>query len=301
MAEPTRELIAGVAGAGVFGGFHAGKAAATPGVKLARVYDRDLGHASALAERHGADAFDDAGAFMTGLDALIVATPADSHGPLALAALKAGAHVYVEKPLAVTLEEADALLAAAAKARRVLACGHQERVTFRAMGILDAPDRPRAIDSVRRGTPNARNRDVSCVLDLMIHDLDLALLLSWGEPVAVEAQGAFDAVSAEIVFADGLVARFEASRVAESRERTMRLAYASGEVEIDFLKPAFDNRCAVALDAGFATAPGASDPLGASVAAFFAAVRGEGAPVADGAAGARALDLALAVEAAAGL
>ncbi len=301
MADPSRELMAGVAGAGVFGGFHAGKAAAAPGVRLARVYDQDLARARALADRHGAAAFDDAAAFVAGLDTVTVATPADSHGPLALAALKAGAHVYVEKPLAVTLEEADALSAAAAKSGRVLACGHQERVTFRAMGVLDAAERPREVASVRRGTPNTRNRDVSCVLDLMIHDLDLALLLSRGEPAAVEADGAFDHVKAEIVFADGLVARFEASRIAEARQRTMRLDYASGEVEIDFLAPAFENRSSVPLEAGFASAPGASDPLGASVAAFFAAVRGEGAPVADGAAGARALDLALAVEAAAGL
>ena len=301
MADPSRELIAGVAGAGVFGGFHAAKSAAAPGVRLARVYDRDLGRARLLAERHAAEAFDDAAAFVDGLDAVTVATAADSHGPLALAALLAGAHVYVEKPLTVTLEEADALLAAASKAGRVLACGHQERVTFRAMGILDAVERPRKIASVRRGTPNDRNRDVSCVLDLMIHDLDLALLLAQGEPAAVEAEGAFDAVTAEIVFADGLVARFEASRVADARERTMRLEYASGEVEIDFLKPAFDNRSTLVLDAAFASAPGASDPLGASVAAFYAAARGQGAPVADGAAGARALDLALAVEAAAGL
>ncbi len=299
------ELSAGVAGAGAFGAVHARKYAGADGVRLRRVYDPHLDRARALAADvagpGGAEGTDDLAAFLDGLDLVTVAAPGAAHAALAAAALGAGAHVYVEKPLAVTLDEADALTAAAARAGRVLACGHQERVVFRAMGLLALTERPLRVESVRRGTPNARNRDVSCVLDLMIHDLDLALLLAGGEPVAVEAQGGFDRVEAEITFDTGLTAAFAADRQAPARERTMALDLPSGAVRVDFLQPAFANASAAPLNALFAADAGARDPVGASVAAFVAAARGQRAPVADGRAGARALDLALAVEHAAAL
>ncbi len=270
-------------------------------MRLRRVYDPHLDRARALAADLGAEGTDDLAAFLQGLDLVTIAAPGAAHADLAAATLKAGAHLYVEKPLAVTLREADAMVAAADKAGRVLACGHQERVVFRAMGLLDLPERPLRVESVRRGVASARNRDVSCVLDLMIHDLDLALLLAGGEPVAVEAEGGFDAVEAEITFDTGLTAAFKADRQAAARERTMALDLPSGAVSVDFLAPSFENGSAAPLNALFAADPDARDPVGASVAAFVAAVRGERAPTADGRAGARALDLALAVEHAAGL
>ena len=295
------KLKAGVAGAGVFGGFHAAKYANRPDAELVAVYDLDLERARAVAAPHGAEATDDLAAFLAGLDVVVVATPGDSHAAVARAALDAGVHAYVEKPLATRVEDARTLVALAAQRGLVLACGHQERVTFAAMGLLHARERPRSIESTRRGTPNARNRDISCVLDLMIHDLDLALALSGARPSRVEAEGAFDAVQARIAFDSGLEARFEASRVASERARTMRIAFPSGEVAVDFLQPAFENRSGVALDPLFAAAPAARDPLAASATAFLAAVRGEGAPIADGADGLAALELAREVERAAGL
>lgn len=301
MAELGAELKAGVAGAGAFGGVHARKYAGAQGVRLARLYDVDFARAQVLAGELGCEATDDYAAFLDGLELVTLASPGATHAELGLKALAAGAHLYVEKPLAVSLRDADALVAAAAKAGRVLACGHQERVVFRAMGLLDLAERPLTLESVRRGTPNTRNRDISCVLDLMIHDLDLALALAGGEPVAVEAEGGFDTVRAEITFDNGLTATFEASREAAARERTMALELPSGRVAVDFLSPTFENRSAAPLNADFAADEAARDPVGASVAAFVAAARGEGAPVADGRAGARALDLALAVEHAAGL
>ncbi|CAN5352960.1 Gfo/Idh/MocA family oxidoreductase [soil metagenome] len=294
-------LQAGVAGAGVFGGYHARKLAEQPGVRLVRVFDHDAARASALAQPRGGEGVDDLAAFLDGLDLVVIATPAESHAELGLAALAAGAHLYVEKPLASSLTDADALVTAAAKSKRVGASGHQERVTFAAMGLLSTAQRPRSVHSVRRGLPSPRCRDVSCVLDLMIHDLDLALLLSAGDAVAVEAEGGYDTVKAEVVFSDGLVAVFEASREAPARMRTMRLEYDTGDVEIDFLAPSFRNDSGVTLDAAFASSATGRDPLGVSFARFVAAARGEGAPVATFTDAARALDLALAVEAAAGL
>ncbi|HTK35129.1 MAG TPA: Gfo/Idh/MocA family oxidoreductase [Caulobacteraceae bacterium] len=292
-------LKAGVAGAGVFGGYHARKYASLPDVDLVAVYDHHLPRAQALAAELGAKAFDDLDAFLEAVDVATVATPADSHAPLARFALAAGRHCYVEKPLAVGRDDADALVTAAAEWGLVLACGHQERVVFQAMGLMSAPERPLRIEAVRRGTPSDRNRDVSCVLDLMIHDLDLGLALAGGW-TDVEAKGGFDDLAAEVDFGGGCTGRFEASRVAEWRERTMRLVYPSGAVEIDFLAPSFADGARFGLNADFAATAQGRDPLGASVAAFLAAVRGEAArPAVTGAEGAAALDLALAIEAAA--
>ncbi|HTI67366.1 MAG TPA: Gfo/Idh/MocA family oxidoreductase [Caulobacteraceae bacterium] len=290
-------LQAGVAGAGVFGGYHARKYAALEGVRLAAVYDHHLVHAEALAGPLGAQAFDDLDAFLAAVDVVTVATPGDSHAAIGLAALAADRHAYVEKPLAATGADALAMVAAAQARGLVLASGHQERVVFEAMGLMAVSERPLRIEAVRLGTPSERNRDVSCAPDLMIHDLDLALALAGaGTARVTAAEGGFDVVTAEVDFGGGLTGRFEASRQAPARRRTMRLVYPSGVVEIDFLAPAFANGTAHRLDAGFADTPQGRDPLGASVGRFLAAVEGRGRPAVTGEEGARALELALAIE-----
>lgn len=290
---------AGVAGAGVFGGYHARKYASLPGATLAAVYDHHLAHAEALARELGARAFDDLDAFLAAVEAVTVATPADTHFPIALASLRAGRHTYVEKPLAIADAEAAALVEAARDRGLVLACGHQERVVFEAMGLMDIAERPIRIEAVRLGTPSERNRDVSCVPDLMIHDLDLALALAGaGQARVVQSAGGFDSLAAEVDFGGGLTGRFEASREAPAKKRTMRLVYPSGTVEIDFLAPSFANATPHRLDADFARSPDGRDPLGASVGRFVAAAAGQGRPAVTGEEGARALALALAIEAA---
>ena len=296
-----REIKGGVAGAGVFGGYHAKKYAELPGAALTAVYDLDIERARALATPLDAYATDDLDAFLKLVDAVTVTTPAVAHADIAMKALAAGRHVYVEKPLAVSAEDGRALVEAAKAAGLVLACGHQERVVSAAMGLLDLPERPIRIEAVRRGTPSDRNRDVSCAPDLMIHDLDLALVLG-GRFKAVQAEGDFDSLTAEVVFESGMTGKFVASRVADKRERTMWIVFPSGEVEIDFLAPSFRNTTPFPLDPGFAQTPAGRDPLGTNVAGFLAAVRGETAraPV-SGEEGLIALELSLAVERTAGL
>ena len=296
-------LRAGVVGAGVFGGYHAKKYVELEGVTLVGVYDVDLARAEALAGPLGAKGFDDIDAFLAAVDVVTVAAPAVHHAAPALAALKAGKPVYSEKPIAVSPEDADKMVAAAAKAGVPLACGHQERVVFQAMGLLDIPEQPLRLEAVRRGTPSDRNLDVSVVLDLMIHDIDLALALCEGQPITVEGEGAItrstslDWVKAEATFDNGFIAVFDSSRVAEARERTMKVVYPSGEVEIDFLARTFRNTTPFPLIENFTETLAGKDPLGLSVAGFLKAVRGEAPrPVVTGEEAARALDLALAVE-----
>lgn len=294
-------LKAGVVGSGVFGGHHARKYAEMDGIQLVGIFDVDPARGQALAHTLGVTAFADMDALLAAVDIVTVASPATTHAGAALAALKAGKSVYVEKPLATTLEEADALIAEAAKQGAVLACGHQERVVSQAMGLLDIPEKPLRLEAVRKGTPSDRSRDVSVVLDLMIHDIDLALSLTDAEPLTVEADGDGDEVTAEATFDDGFTAVFTASRRAEARERTMKIVYPSGVLEIDFITRAFTNTTPFPLNEAFTETPAGRDPLGTSVGGFVAAVRGlSPRPVVTGEEAARALDLGLAVEQAGG-
>ncbi|MDR3511071.1 MAG: Gfo/Idh/MocA family oxidoreductase [Caulobacteraceae bacterium] len=301
------KLRAGVVGAGSFGGHHARKYAGLEDVTFVGVFDPDVQRAGALAGGLGGEAFEDLASLLAKVDVVTVASPASVHAEAALAALNAGKSVYVEKPLATRLEDADRLVQAAAKAGVVLACGHQERIVSAAMGLLDLPEAPLFLESVRFQPWGPRNTDVSCVLDLMIHDIDLALTMSHAEPLTVEAEarithGPFiDEATAEITLADGATLKLCASRIAETRQRRMRIVLPSGEVEVDFVARTFVNTTPFDLNADFADTPTGRDPLGASVSAFLAAVRGEAPrPAVTGEEAARALDLALAVEMAAG-
>lgn len=299
----TETLRGGVIGAGVFGGYHAGQYARLPGVTLSAVYDTHPERAARVAMPLGGRAFADFDAFLAAVDVVTVASPASHHADQALAALAAGKAVYVEKPVATTVAEADRLRVSAAARGLVLACGHQERVTFQAMGLLDVPEQPLLLEALRHGPPSERSRDVTAVLDLMVHDIDLALAISASDPVTAEADGArgpdgvWDKARAEVSFESGFTAIFDVSRLAEARQRTMRIVYPSGEVQIDFIARTFRNTTPFALNRDFADTPAAKDPLGASVEGFLNAVRGLAPrPVVTAEEAIAALDLAIAVE-----
>jgi predicted dehydrogenase len=300
MAEPLR---AGVIGAGVFGGHHARQYARLPGVSLSAVLDLHPERAAAVAMPLGGRAFTDLDRFLAAVDVVTVASPASNHAEQALAAIAAGKPVYVEKPVAASVADAERVRAAAAAGGVTVACGHQERVIFQAIGLLDVPEPPLFLEARRHGPPSERSRDVSAVLDLMVHDLDLALRLAPGAAVTAEAEGArgpggvWDRAAAEVTFDGGCVARFDVSRLAQARARTMRVAYPSGEVEIDFVARTFRNTTPFALNADFAGTPAARDPLGVSVEGFLQAVRGEAPrPVVTLDEAIAALDVAIAVE-----
>jgi predicted dehydrogenase len=305
MAESPvpRPLRGGVIGAGVFGGYHANQYARLPGVVLSGVLDVHPDRAAKVAMPLGGRGFTDMAEFLAAVDVVTVASPATFHAEHALAALAAGKAVYIEKPIAKSVADGEAVLAAAAAKSLVVACGHQERVVFQAMGLLDVPEQPLLLEALRHGPPSDRSRDVSAVLDLMIHDIDLALAICAADPVTAEGEGSlsddgvWDVARAEVSFENGFTAIFDVSRQAAERKRTMKVVYPSGEVEIDFMARTFRNTTPFALNADFADTPAGKDPLGASVAGFLAAVRGEAPrPIVNAEEAIRALDLALAVE-----
>lgn len=299
--QPMSEIMrAGVAGAGVFGGFHAQKYAALPGVRLSAVYDRDAERAAALARRYDAEPFTRFEAFLQAVEVVSIAAVATVHAELGLAALQAGRPVYLEKPLAADLAGAHALVQAAQARGLVLAAGHQERLTLQALGLLapGAP-KPRRIDAVRRGPWSGRGADVSVFLDLMVHDADFALALAGAEASRHTAHGRASASpwcdegEVEIRFANGVEARLAASRVSDARARSLTLAYEAGAVHIDFLANSVQDGAGLGLPPQLLLA----DPLGASIARFVAAARGEGEPAVSGAQAVGALALMLQAEA----
>jgi predicted dehydrogenase len=290
----------GVAGAGVFGGNHAKKLAANENAILVGIFDRSLARAQALGEPLGARAFDRLDAMLAEIDALVVATPAVAHGGVARAAIDAGRHCLIEKPLAATYEDA-LILVDHAKARGiVLQAGHQERYIFKAMGLLDVDETPKHLEAIRVGLPSVRGADVSATLDLMVHDIDLARLLFKCEPISIQAKRVAgppenaDAVEANLVFANGGTAHLVASRAADERDRRMTITYAAGDVAIDFIAKSFVDGPQFGLFPDFATR--IPDPMGAATADFLAAISGEKPVAISGEDGAAAVAIAEAID-----
>lgn len=290
-----RKLKTGVVGAGVFGAFHAGKHASSPRAELIGIWDIDADRAGALADRVGARRYSSLDTLLSAVDAVTIAAPAPSHFEIAQRALASGRHVYVEKPLAMTIAEADALIALADRNSLVLQVGHQERFVLAAMGVPRDGAPPLRLEFSRCGPPSGRGEDVSVVFDLMIHDLDIARLFGFGAPLKVSACGDRHETIATLAFEGGRQCSFIASRRMESRRRLLKAEYQDGLTEIDFV-----NRT-ISVSGGAeppqsTVADAFADPLGASVEAFFSSILDGAATMIDGKAGRGAIEWASLIE-----
>jgi len=305
MAEGLR---IGVAGAGHFGRFHALKLAASRRATLSGIFDLSAERAAAVAKETGTTPLSWP-ALLDASDAVVIAAPAEAHFALAAEALRAGKHVLVEKPIAATLAEAEELGRLAAAAQRVLQVGHLLRFSAEHKAISARMQRPLYLDCVRIAPFKPRGTDVSVILDLMIHDLDLVLALVDSPIESVDAVGApvasvhEDIANARVRFVNGCVATITASRISLKTERKMRLFSQEGYMSVDFTARKL---MMIGRERGIPL-PGTGggrleeitwkdhDALEAEHAAFAAAIL-DGAPVVvDAAAGARALAAALAV------
>ncbi|MEO1013720.1 MAG: Gfo/Idh/MocA family oxidoreductase [Pseudomonadota bacterium] len=281
-----RELRAGVIGAGVFGGFHANKYAAAEDVRLSCVFDLDVSRAKRLADRFGAATAKSIDEFLDRVDVVTIASPAESHFALGRAALAADRHVYVEKPLAMQVDDANALVRLAGQRGKVLFVGHQERLVLDAIGLFGSNERPIKVEFSRCGPSSGRCEEVSVVWDLMIHDLDLAARLGCGRPVDVRAAGSDHEAMATIDFENDCVASFLASRRCSDRRRMMTAHYPDGVVTVDFLSRSLTSTRPDGVLRQVALGAALDDPLGANVSKFLACVQGDescGVAAADGA------------------
>jgi predicted dehydrogenase len=314
---PDSKLRVGVAGAGHFGRYHALKVAASARTILSGIFDPDMERAKTIGWEAGAKemGFD---ALLAASDAVIVAAPAEVHYDLAAKALRAGKHVLVEKPIAATLAQADELGALAAERGLVLQVGHLERFSAAYQAMAGKIGAPLYIEATRIAPFKPRGTDVSVILDLMIHDLDLVLALVDSDIESVDAVGApvasahEDIASARLRFRNGAVATITASRISPRTERRMRIFAQNAYMAADFSARTLTviGRApgdGGALPAGQQPVPGVAgfgmadvswedhDSLAAEHAAFAASVL-DGAPVlVDAAVGRRALAAALAV------
>jgi predicted dehydrogenase len=272
-------------------------------VELVGVVDRDASRAASAAAEFGTTAIGSLEELRGRVDAVSVAVPTISHGEVGCRLLEIGLDVLVEKPMAVSVAEADALLAAAKRHRRILQVGHVERFNPAVVAVEPILNRPLFFEVHRLGVFTPRSLDVDVIFDLMIHDLDILLALV-DEPVTeVKAVGIpvltdkVDIAHARLEFAGGAVANVTASRVSTERVRKMRFFQQHEYISLDYARRdalrvgvkkagpqpefAFEKLAAPVIE-----------PLRAELDAFVEAVRTRREPRTNGQAGRAALELA---------
>ena len=235
-----KRLRLAVVGTGHLGGIHARLAAANPHYKLAAIVDPLAHPRDALAAELKVPAHSDHRALIGRIDAAVIATPTRFHHAVARDLIRAGVHLLIEKPITTTVTEADELVALAQRHHCMLQVGHVERFNPVLTAAAEHIQSPKYIEARRYCGHSFRSTDISVVLDLMIHDLDLALSMTSGPPVEISALGATvlgphtDVATARLVFADGCVANLSASRVSYHACREMQIWSARGFVGLDF-------------------------------------------------------------------
>jgi predicted dehydrogenase len=301
---PLRVAVIGV---GHLGKHHARILGDLPGAKLVAVVDPDAERANAAAAASGARVLASHDELFGQVDAVTIATPTELHHQIALGFLERGVSVMVEKPMTRTLDEADALLAAAAQSGATFGVGHTERYNPAIATVMPFVTTPRFIEVHRLGVFPDRSLDIDVVFDLMIHDLDIILALVKSEPTSIEAVGVpvltdkFDIANARLRFASGCIANVTASRISKERVRKIRFFQPDAYVSIDYAEQEVEGYRLLRRGAERPQIQGGKlpvtreEPLKRELADFVAAVRDKRSPLVDGAAGRRALALAQAI------
>lgn len=305
-------LRVGVIGTGYLGKFHAEKYAAMPDVDLVGVVDVDRYAAEAVAEKFNTRAHFDHRALINKVDAVSVVVPTEAHFPVAMDFLKNGADVLVEKPMTSTIEEADQLIAFAASKNRIVQVGHLERYNPAVAPLKDIVHRPAFIESHRLSIYKERGTDISVVMDLMIHDIDIILNFVHSDVREIRAAGIsvvsdhVDIANARLEFESGCVANVTASRISNRNERKVRMFQKDTYISVDFAGSEITivEKNGEVDDRGGAVIPGMTtkrlsfmkwDALEQELRAFVASVRKREAPEVSGQVGREALRVALSV------
>ena len=317
--RPARApLRIGVWGVGTWGEKHARVLHSLSEAELVGVHDRDPARAADVAERYGTRVFPTAEALLDACEAVTVATPTVAHRAAVERAASRKRHVLVEKPMATTLEEAESMRAAAARAGVSLQVGHVERFNPALIAARPHVSRPKFIEAHRLALFQPRSLDIDVVFDLMIHDIDIVLNCVGTVPDSISAVGVAvlseneDIANARLEFADGCVANLTASRVSQERLRRIRFFQSDTYLSVDlFAREADllrvdaarlrDSRsdpvaAAAAIRRGKVEV-GEGEPLALELAAFLRSLRGEGAGAAPAEAGRDALRVAERVQA----
>lgn len=304
-----KEINVAVIGVGYLGRFHAQKYAALEGVNLIGVVDPDPEQVRRVAGECNCKAYSNYEELLPLVDAVSIVVPTSLHHKVAGDFLDAGVDVLLEKPMTVTLEEADDLIAKADKKELILQIGHLERFNPALMAMEPSLTTPVFIESNRIATFKPRGVDVDVVLDLMIHDIDIILNIidspiktihTVGAPVATTNT---DIANARLIFENGATANVTVSRVSRTNERKMRIFQPGSYINVDFgnKKVMTIQLSEELMDSGMPKqivdlrSFQDGDALLSEIQAFAAHVRDRSKPAVAGAEGRRALAVALQV------
>ncbi len=229
-----------VIGVGYLGKFHAQKFKGMDNVELVGLVDIDSEAAGKVAKNLNTDFFTDYTELFTRVDAVSIAAPTPAHYAISKAFLQNGVDVFIEKPITTQLKEADELIQIAADNNLLIQVGHLERFNSAVLALEEIIKKPRFIESHRLSIYKPRCTDVSVVLDLMIHDIDIILNLVGSKIKSIHAAGIpvvsehVDIANARVEFNNGCVANVTASRISEKNERKIRIFQPDAYLSVDF-------------------------------------------------------------------
>jgi predicted dehydrogenase len=236
----TTQFRTAVIGVGYLGRFHAQKYASLPNSQLVGVVDASAETAQKVADEVKTQAYTDYKQLFGKVDAVSIVVPTQMHYQVAKEFLARGVHVMLEKPMTVTVAEADELIALAKKNKAVLQIGHLERFNSAVMALEKVLCKPQFIESHRLAPFKPRGADVNVVLDLMIHDIDIIQNLVRSPITKIDTNGVtvltqeIDIANARIQFENGCVANVTASRVSMKPQRKMRIFQPDAYISVDF-------------------------------------------------------------------
>jgi predicted dehydrogenase len=301
--EPAKKVRIAVVGAGDFGRNHARVYCELPEAEFVGIVDANAERAAQIAKEFSVEVIPDIESLAGRVDAASVAVPTIDHARVGCRLLALGIDVIVEKPMAASLAEADELLRQAKRGARILQVGHLERFNPGIVAVMPVVNRPLYFEVHRLGVFTPRSLDIDVVYDVMIHDLDILLAIVDSPVVDIKAIGIpvltdkVDIAHVRLDFASGAVANVTASRVSTERVRKLRFFQQHEYISVDFTRQ--DALRVRVLEPGpqpkfdFTTLPAErEEPLRAELRAFLESVRTRRAPLVDGAAGRRALELA---------
>ncbi|MGH7742845.1 MAG: Gfo/Idh/MocA family protein [Candidatus Eiseniibacteriota bacterium] len=312
-------LATGVWGVGVWGDKHARVYHALEETRLVGIYDLDRARAADVAQRYECTAFESPDALLAACEAVSIAVPTVEHRAAVERTAAAGRHALVEKPMAPTVADADAMVEAARRAGTRLQVGHVERFNPALQAVRAHVHAPKFIECHRLAVFQPRSLDIDVVFDLMIHDLDAVLDVVGAAPSSISAVGVAvlseneDIANARLEFPDGCVANLTASRVSQERLRRIRFFQGDAYVSVDLFEKTAElvrvdvERLRAARSSPLAAlgaisrsriGPAEGEPLTLELRAFVRSLRGEGAGAASAEAGRSALAVAEEVRAA---
>ncbi len=310
----------GIIGVGHIGQHHVKHLTKNTECRLIGLYDINNDRSNVVAEEYGTKAFRSIDELIENCDGLSIVTPTKVHAQVAEPCIRAGKHVFIEKPITKTVAGADRLLQLAEENNVIIQVGHIERLNPALIPLKDFDLNPKYIEVQRLAPYTVRGTDVPVVLDLMIHDIDIILALVNSPVKNIRASGvsilsdSVDIANARIRFENGTVASMTSSRIARDKVRKIRVFQKNMYITIDFLLGLTEiyrvldenEENSAAIQTASLDAYGSSrkivyekpnvkkiDALEMELANFIASIQGKETPIVDGHAGREALDVAI--------